>query len=724
MNIKLLSIAIVWLMILGSCGVIGTHNIINKSFEIFKVQSDEKDDINRYMPGEVVIGFYKEILDLDAINVRDINSFMGYNIIEKIEVLNVAVLKVNEGEEQDFIDNIVDSPLVEYAELNWIVHAVYTPNDPSWDSQWGPQRIHCEQAWDYQQGSSSVKIAILDTGVDYNHEDIAGNYVSGGYDWINSDSNPMDDNDHGTHCAGIAAAVMDNNKGIAGVAQVSIMAEKVLNSGGSGSSSQVASGITHAADNGADVISMSLSSTSPSSTIENACYYAYNNKDVVIVAAAGNDGKYGVNYPAGFDTVIAVGATDNTDQRCDFSNYGEGLELVAPGKRILSTIIGDDYNYLTGTSMATPHVAGVAALARSSYPNENNEWIRQKMVDTAEDLGPTGWDEDFGYGLVDARLTGGEPPLPKVNIRIYKVVEIDDLDSILGGDPELYYKVKIDSRSYFEYNGYEEQFLWWWIFHWNSESIWIPNKTYSFDAENPSVTIKIKLMEHDGILEGGFDDLADVSAYTGGGTDNSIDDVRGAIYTGTYNLITDDLTGDQVGQDGSYLTTNGEDDGSTSSDENDAKIWFKISDDYEPSEPDLDARGSLSWTNVPSGAKRTGEIYVENIGEFDPYGQNKLKWEITEWPEWGYWSFNPKSGTLKPEDGEKKVTVTVTAPNQKQKQFTGRIKVENTEDSSDYEYIDVLLTTPKNKLSYNAMFLKILEGFPNAFFIFKFLLKI
>ena len=709
MNGKRLSLTIVILMVVGSFGAVATQNGINNA-------------ILDYVPGEVVVGFYTQLEGLEPINVEYINSFNGHNIKQKIVVLNVAVINVDEGEEQSFIDSVIGSPYVEYAELNKLVYAFHTPNDPLWGQQWGPKRIHCEKAWDNVTGSSSVKIAIVDTGIDYNHEDISGNYVSGGYDWVNSDNDPMDDNDHGTHCAGIAAAVMDNNKGIAGVAQVKVMAEKVLSSGGSGSSSNVASGITHAADNGANIISMSLGSNTPSSVIENACNYAYSTKGVVVVAASGNDGQPQVSYPAAFDTVIAVGAIDTNDQRCSFSNYGEDLELMAPGYRIVSSIPGNDYEFCTGTSMACPHVAGVAALAKSLYPSQNNVWIRQKLRDTAEDLGPTGWDEEYGYGLVDASLGGGGGPgnWPKVTIQIHKVEKIDAIDWITGGQAEWYYRVSVGDASVFEYNGQDEPFLWWWIFNWNSQDTWIPDKNYVFDAKNLEVQIKIKLMEHDGILEGGSDDLADVSAYAGGGTDDSIDDVRGAIYQGTYNLATNKLTGDTVGQDGSYITTNGEGDGSTSTDENDAKVWFKISDNYSPSQPNLNAYGDLIWSSVPPGSTVTSDIYVENVGEPDPYGQNKLSWKVTEWPEWGTWSFSPSSGTgLKPEEGPVDVRVTVVAPMLSEKIFSGVIKIVNTENPSDYVEIPVKLTTPRTIM--HPILNKILQRFPFLWQLFSLL---
>ncbi|MDH7517262.1 MAG: S8 family peptidase [Candidatus Thermoplasmatota archaeon] len=709
MREKIVVSTIILLMVASGFGAVATQN------------GDNNATVD-YVPGEVVVGFHKQLDGLEPINVEYINSFNGHNIKQKIVVLNAAVISVNEGEEQSFINSVIGSPYVKYAELNYLVHAFLTPNDPLWGQQWGPKRIHCEKAWDAGTGSSNVKIAIVDTGIDYNHEDISGNYVSGGYDWVNNDNDPMDDNDHGTHCAGIAAAVMNNNKGIAGVAQVKVMAEKVLSAGGSGSSSNVASGITHAADNGADIISMSLGSNSPSSVIQDACDYAYNTKGVVVVAAAGNDGQSHVSYPAAYPTVIAVGAIDTSDNRCSFSNYGEDLELMAPGYRVVSSIPGNEYKFFTGTSMACPHVAGVAALAKSLYPSQNNVWIRQKLRDTAEDLGQTGWDQYFGYGLVDASLGGGGGPSnwSKVTVKIYKVEKIDPIDWVTGGQAEWYYRVSVDDNAIFEYNGQDVEILpGWWIFDWNNEDTWTPDKDYVFDAKNLEVQIKIKLMEHDGIIEGGADDLADVSAYPGGGVDNSIDDVRGAIYQGTYNIATNKLTGDTVRQEGGYLTTNGEDDGSTTTDENDAKVWFKISDDYEPSQPNLNAYGDLTWRGISPGSTVTSDIYVENIGNPDPYGQNKLSWKIAGWPEWGTWSFSPSSGTgLKP-GSLVDVHVTVVAPTLSEKIFSGVVKIVNTENPSDYVDIPVELTTPRTFM--HPILNKILQRFPVLWHLFSLL---
>jgi hypothetical protein len=299
----------------------------------------------------------------------------------------------------------------------------YTPTDPFWSSQWGPQSIKCPQAWDIETGSTDVLIAIVDTGIDYNHEDLT-HYVAGGYDWYNNDSNPMDDNDHGTHCAGIAAATMDNSIGIAGVAQVGVMAEKVCSAGGSCPWFDCAQGITHAADFGADVISMSFGSDSYSTVMDNACQYAWD-EGAVLVAASGNDGACVALYPARYDTVICVGATDDNELRCPFSNCDEDqMELVAPGEDILSTTPSDNYQSWSGTSMSTPHVAGVAALAWSRFPGWTNLNVRAKLRNTADDLGPIGWDSCYGYGRVDAYEIVGGASLPGKAVLIYPAEDI------------------------------------------------------------------------------------------------------------------------------------------------------------------------------------------------------------------------------------------------------------------------------------------------------------
>jgi subtilisin family serine protease len=287
--------------------------------------------------------------------------------------------------------------------------ALFEPNDPYWGLQWGPKKIEANWAWNKTRGSSDIIVAVVDTGVDYMHRDISANYVALGYDWVNNDNDPWDDHWHGTHCAGIIAAVINNNYGVAGLAQVKIMAEKVLDSSGIGYDDWVANGIIHAADSGAKIISISLGGYGYSKLLHEAVKYAYE-KGVLLVAAAGNDNINVKAYPAAYEEVVAVAATDEYDDRAWFSNWGDWIELSAPGVMIYSTVPGG-FAYASGTSMACPHVSGTAALIWSVYQNATNSWIRAQLRCTTDDLGSPGFDEYYGYGRVNARkAVEQEPP--------------------------------------------------------------------------------------------------------------------------------------------------------------------------------------------------------------------------------------------------------------------------------------------------------------------------
>lgn len=261
---------------------------------------------------------------------------------------------------------------------------------------WGVSRIGADKVWESGSGAG-VKIAIIDTGVQKDHPDLVANLVTG-YDFVNNDSDANDDNGHGTHVAGIATATL-NQAGTVGVSNTSkILPIKVLNAQGYGYLSDVAKGIYFATDNGARVINLSLGTSVDSITLRDAVNYAAN-KGVFIAAAAGNNSGAPCAYPASYSGAICVVATDSRNLLASFSNIGG--ELAAPGVYNYSTYIGSSYRYLSGTSMATPHVAGASALLFSICPTCTSSQIRNLLRDTAVDLGEPGKDILFGYGLVD-----------------------------------------------------------------------------------------------------------------------------------------------------------------------------------------------------------------------------------------------------------------------------------------------------------------------------------
>lgn len=291
-----------------------------------------------------------------------------------------------------------------------------TPNDSNWTLQWGMQKIQADWAWNTTFGNDNVLVATIDTGIQTNHPDLLANYVPLGRNWPDNTDDVTDRIGHGTHCAGIIAASINNCIGVAGLAQVKIMAENVFGSDSgatSASDTDIAAAICHATNCGANIISMSLGTSEYSYVLHDAVKYAYD-RGVLLVAAAGNDACPGKSYPAGFDEVVGVTATNQTDGLASFSNYGDWIELAAPGVSIYSTTptysvqltrygLTPNNSYCSGTSMACPHVAGLAALVLSRYPNMTRDQLRHYLRHTADDLGSPGFDIQYGYGRVNAK---------------------------------------------------------------------------------------------------------------------------------------------------------------------------------------------------------------------------------------------------------------------------------------------------------------------------------
>lgn len=296
---------------------------------------------------------------------------------------------------------------------------------------WGVDRIDADLVWPLGHTGQGIKVAILDTGIDGGHADLQ---VHGGYNFIGNNDNWQDDNGHGTHVAGTAAA-LDNTLDVVGVAPAArLYAVKVLDAAGSGSYSTVAAGIEWAITHGMQAINMSLGGSSSSETLKTACDNAYA-AGILLVASAGNSGNPAgrgdnIGYPAAYASVIAVGATTSNDTRASYSSTGPALELMAPGSSVLSTKLGGGTTTMSGTSMASPHVAGVAALVWAANTALTNVQLRTLLNETAEPIGD-GDPLKYGNGLVDAEAavgaaTGGsEPPPPEPGDALVVAVTTD-----------------------------------------------------------------------------------------------------------------------------------------------------------------------------------------------------------------------------------------------------------------------------------------------------------
>lgn len=283
-------------------------------------------------------------------------------------------------------------------------------NDPDFNDPqrvYAPQMLQLSSAWQYTMGTPSTIVAVIDSGVNVDHPDLVGRILDG-YDFVNDDEEAFDDHGHGTHIAGLIAANANNGTGSAGLCPLcSILPIKVLNASNVGTWSDVAAGIVYAVDHGAQIINLSLGGTSNAPVVQAAVAYATEH-DVLIVAAAGNSRSDTLFYPAALEDAIAVSATRQDDTRWSLSNYGAWVDVAAPGYTIYSTYHDlnnyyGGYIFMSGTSMAAPHVAGLAGLLLSQNPERTATDLRRILLETADDLGEPGVDVDFGSGRINAK---------------------------------------------------------------------------------------------------------------------------------------------------------------------------------------------------------------------------------------------------------------------------------------------------------------------------------
>ena len=371
------------------------------------------------VPGQVIVKWQEGV---EAASAEGFLSERGARVLKQVEGQGLALVSVPPGQEEAFLQAVAGDPRVAYAEPNRWLYACGVPNDPSWPSQWNMVLIQAPAAWDVVTGTAQVVIAFVDTGLNQSHPEFAGRVLPG-YDYVNGDTDPEDDNGHGTHAAGIALAQGNNGRGVAGVNwNARILPLKVLDASGRGTYFDTVSAIYFATNQGARILNLSLGGPDPSPSLYEAVRYAVQN-GALVFAAAGNDGG-AVLYPAAYDEAIAVAATNAWDERAAYSNYGPAVDIAAPGGTsgmpIYSTYLGGGYGYRYGTSMATPHVAGLAGLLWAANPTLSAGEVWALIRDTADKVGTapyTGGRNDYlGYGRINAQaaVRRADPPVLRV----------------------------------------------------------------------------------------------------------------------------------------------------------------------------------------------------------------------------------------------------------------------------------------------------------------------
>jgi serine protease len=396
-----------------------------------------------------------------------INHFNPKDKSDENELNNIYRLKITSPYNPIYVSSkLAKHSEVEWAEPLYLREIVHTPNDPKFTSQYGLTKVQAEAAWDISKGNSSIIVAIVDSGVDWTHEDLAANiwqnddpingidddhndfvddirgWDFGGLDG-NGDNDPMEDSPtHGTHVAGIASAVTNNSIGVAGLGyNLTIMPVKTSRHDlGDRTIAYGYEGILYAADNGADIINCSWGGFGFSNAEQEAIDYAVN-KGCVMVCAAGNDGLKDVIFPAAYDGVLSVGNTDENDRKSISSNYGKDLDVCAPGNGIYSTwqSATSPYKYLSGTSMASPLVAGLAGLVIDKFPDYNPLQIIEQIrvnADYIDNLN-TSYTDLLGSGRINAFNALSNTDVKSVRVLDYEFVETNNPDGIFESGEEI-----------------------------------------------------------------------------------------------------------------------------------------------------------------------------------------------------------------------------------------------------------------------------------------------
>ena len=384
------------------------------SVNTFKTNSVTSLDSNQYFVK------FKETVSFDVIS-RVLTPYV-YNMLGSSKHRTFAIST------NDYLGLETElSGLVDYIEKESDIKIEADTNDTYYTNQWGLTAANIPPVWDYTTGSNDVSVCIIDTGFSNTHPDLKSNMFRQGWDYAYGGEVLDDPDGHGTMVAGIIAADSNNYKGIAGINRNTfIIPLKIPLIGEYFDTSKIIEALYDAGDSGCDVINMSLGGPTFSPTFNNAVQYAYS-QGSIIIASAGNDATKGnpINYPASYNNVISVGSINSSLNRSSFSNYNNYVDVVAPGENILTTNNNDWYEYVSGTSFSAPHVAGIAALIKSVKPDLTTNNFMDLIKTTSRDLGTTGYDNQYGYGLINATSMLNQ---------LFKPDQVTGLNALLASD--------------------------------------------------------------------------------------------------------------------------------------------------------------------------------------------------------------------------------------------------------------------------------------------------